>query len=76
MTNITLSIADSIYKRMKRHSEIKWSEHVRKIIEAYLDELDKLKNHSHREIIATMFASERVLKKEWDNKEDERWNEI
>ncbi|KHO54618.1 MAG: hypothetical protein QT10_C0014G0016 [archaeon GW2011_AR19] len=32
MTNITLSIEEDIYKRMKKHSEIKWSEFVRKII--------------------------------------------
>ena len=33
MTNITLSIDDAVYKKMKKHSEVKWSEFVRKIIE-------------------------------------------
>ena len=32
MTNITLSIDDEVYKRMKKYSEIKWSEFVRKAI--------------------------------------------
>lgn len=73
MTNITLSIEDTIYKRMKRHSEIKWSEFVRKSIKDRLDELERLPN---KESILTMLASERVLKKDWDNKLDERWNNV
>ena len=42
MTNITLSIADSIYRRMHQYSEIKWSEYVRKMIEKRLNALDLL----------------------------------
>lgn len=76
MTNITLSIEDSVYKRMKEHSEIKWSEFVRKFIKRRLDELDKLSKHKDKEGILTMLASEDVLKKDWDNKLDERWNDV
>jgi len=76
MTNITLSIEDSVYKRMKEHSEIKWSEFTRKMIKQRLDELEKIKKHPHKETILTMLASEEVLKKEWDNKADERWNNV
>lgn len=76
MTNITLSIEDSTYKRMRQHSEIKWSEFVRKIIKTRLDELEKIEKHPHRETLLTMLASEEVLRKDWDNEADERWNNV
>ncbi len=75
MTNITLSIEDSVYKKMHEHSEIKWSEFVRKAIKKRLGELDSLKK-GNVESIFTMLASEEVLKKEWDNEADERWNNV
>ena len=74
MTNITLSIEDSIYKKMKKHSEIKWSEFVRKSIKNRLHELEKIKNKE--ESTLTMLASEDVLKKDWDNKYDARWDNV
>ena len=61
---------------MKKHSEIKWSEFVRKAIKARLDELDLLERDLKRENILTMLASEHVLKKDWDNEADERWNDV
>jgi hypothetical protein len=76
MTNVTLSIEDSIYKKMKKYSEIKWSEYIRKKIKERVDELDKLGKNKKSESIFTMLASEKVLKKDWDNEADERWNEI
>lgn len=76
MTNVTLSIEDSVYKRMRRHSEIKWSEFVRRAIRERLDQLDTLEDSPAKESILTMLASEEVLKKEWDNKADERWNDV
>ena len=76
MTNITLSIEDSVYKKMKEHSEIKWSELVRKSIKTHLYELEILSKHKAKESILTMLASEDVLKKDWDNKLDERWNDV
>ncbi len=75
MTNITLSIEDSVYKRMKECSEIKWSEFVRRIIKKRLEELEKI-NKIDEESIFTMLASEEVLKKDWDNELDERWNNV
>ena len=30
----------------------------------------------YKESILTMFASENMLKNEWDNRLDERWNDI
>ena len=76
MTNITLSIDDSVYNRMRKYSEIKWSEYVRKIIEKRVNELDKINYSEDEESIFTMLASEKILNKDWDNKEDERWNEL
>ena len=76
MTNITLSIENSVYKEMKLHSEIKWSEFVRKVIKKRLKELNSLEKYAHKENILTMLASEEVLKKDWDNNADERWNNV
>lgn len=76
MTNITLSIDDEVYKRMKRFSEIKWSEFVRKCIQKRIEELEIFQKHPESESIMTMLASEEVLKKDWDNELDERWNNV
>lgn len=73
MTNITLSIDDEVYKKMKGFSEIKWSEYVRKCIEQRIKDMEKLPLN---ESFMTMLASEEVLKKDWDNKSDERWNNV
>ena len=76
MTNVTLSVEDSVYKRMHKHSEIKWSEFVRRAIKERLDQLDTLEDNPAKESILTMLASEEVLRREWDNKADERWNDV
>ncbi|MBI2137638.1 hypothetical protein HYU12_03910 [Candidatus Woesearchaeota archaeon] len=76
MTNITLSIEESVYRQMRRHSEIRWSEFVRKAIKNRLGELEQLEKHSAGESILTMLASEETLRKEWDNKADERWDNV
>jgi len=76
MTNITLSIDDEVYKKMRLYSEIKWSEFVRKVIKKRIDELETLKKISSGESILSMLASEDVLKKDWDNELDERWNNV
>lgn len=76
MTNITLSINDEVYKKMRKYSEIKWSEFVRKIIQKRINELETLEKSHNQESILTMLASEKVLKKDWENKQDERWNNV
>ena len=76
MTNVTLSIEDSIYDEMKIHSEIKWSEFIRKMIKKRLEELKMLDKSKNKEGILTMLASEDVLKKDWENEADERWNDV
>ncbi len=76
MTNITLSIDDEVYNKMRKYSEIKWSEFVRKIIKKRIEELDILDKNSDKESIFTILASEEVLKKDWNNEKDERWNNV
>ena len=73
MTNITLSIEETIYKKMRQHSEIKWSEFVRKAIKKQIERLEEIKD---TESVFTMLASQEVLKKEWENKFDERWDDV
>jgi predicted CopG family antitoxin len=41
MPNITLSVPPDVYKKMKEHSEIKWSEVARRAIVEYLERLEK-----------------------------------
>ncbi len=74
MTNITLSINEEVYKKMRKHSEVKWSEFVRKVIHNRINELENLEKSKNNESILTMLASEEILKKDWDNELDERWN--
>ncbi|MEK6873900.1 MAG: hypothetical protein AABW91_03570 [Nanoarchaeota archaeon] len=76
MTNITLSIDDEVYKKMRKYSEVKWSEFVRKIIKKRIEELEKLDSTKDKEGILTMLASERTLKKDWDNELDKRWDNV
>ncbi len=80
MTNITLSIEKSVYQKMKQYSEIKWSEFVRKCIKQRIDQLDTLehtaKKKREKEEMRSMQISEEVLKKDWDNETDERWNHV
>ncbi|HLD01684.1 MAG TPA: hypothetical protein VJC10_02300 [Patescibacteria group bacterium] len=47
-----------------------------KAIKQRLAELDIIEKHPHQESILTMLASEEVLKKDWDNEADERWNDV
>ena len=40
MTNLTVAIPEVLSRRMKRHSEVKWSEVVRKALTDYVDRLE------------------------------------
>ncbi|EEB74505.1 hypothetical protein [Thermococcus sp. AM4] len=40
MPNITLSVPPDLYRRMKKHPEIKWSEVARKAIAEYLAKIE------------------------------------
>ena len=76
MTNITLSINEEVHGKMRKYSEIRWSDFVRKLIKKRIEELEMLDKSPSKESIFTMLASENVLKKDWNNKEDEAWNGV
>jgi len=40
MPNMTISIPDELYKRMKKYSEVRWSEVVRKALAEYIVRLE------------------------------------
>ena len=61
---------------MRKHSEIKWSEFVRKIIKKRLDDLEKLEQYKNNESVMVMSASEKILAEDWNNELDERWNDV
>ena len=42
IANITLSLPEELYQKLKNHPEIRWSEIARKAIQQYLDELELL----------------------------------
>jgi hypothetical protein len=42
MTNLTLAIPEDLHERMKHHSEIRWSEVVRKSISQKVELLDAM----------------------------------
>lgn len=70
MTNITLSIEDNIYKRMRKFSEVKWSEFVRKIIEKRVEELEKIDKQTWENV--KFLGDEKLLTEDWLSPEDEK----
>jgi len=69
MTNITLSIEDNTYKKMKTYSEVKWSEYVRKCILQRIKELDSINSE--------ILADEELLAEDWLSPEDNKaWNNL
>ena len=40
MANITLAVSDKLHKRMKSHSEVRWSEIAREAFEKRIEELE------------------------------------
>ena len=62
MTNITLSIDDDVYGNMRKFSEIKWSDFVRKCIQQRVEELNSLKSG--------IYADEDLLARDWLSEED------
>jgi hypothetical protein len=40
MANVTLSLPADVYRRMKKHREVRWSEVVRRAIVEYLENLE------------------------------------
>lgn len=42
MTNITLKLPDELQKKMQKHSEIRWSEVIRRAIQKKIEDLELL----------------------------------
>ena len=42
MTNVTLAIPEELHTRMKKHSEIRWSEVIRKTISEKINDLEMM----------------------------------
>ena len=42
MANITLAIPDDLHKRLKAHSEIRWSDVIRKMLENRLNDFEEM----------------------------------
>lgn len=42
MANVTLAIPEELHTRMKKHSEIRWSEVIRKTISEKVDDLEMM----------------------------------
>ena len=73
MTNITLSINDEVYNKMKKFSEIKWSEFVRICIQQRVKELEML--HKMKLIDpdnSPFLGDEKLLAESWLSSEDEK----
>jgi len=70
MTNITLSIDDEVYKKMRKYSEVKWSEFVRKCIQKRVEELQTIEIDDWN--TSKFLADENLLAESWLSKEDEK----
>jgi hypothetical protein len=69
MTNITLSMDEEVYKKMRKYSEIKWSEFVRKCVKKRIDELEEIENSDFDNL--KFLGDEKLLAESWSSKEDE-----
>ena len=70
MTNITLSIEDGTYKKMKEFSEIRWSDFVRKCIQKRIEQLQKIEISDWENL--EFLADEKLLSESWLSEEDEK----
>lgn len=53
MTNLTLAIPEELHERMKRHTEIRWSEVVRKTIFNKIENLELLEKITQKSKLTT-----------------------
>jgi len=67
MPNITLSLPEDIYRKMKSYSEIRWSEVIRKAIAEYLEKLEEIETEvSSKELLEELGEDFRNSLKELD----------
>lgn len=77
MTNITLSIDDKVYKKIRKYSEIKWSEFVRKIVSKRIELLEKMEKNLKSYDKSSVLADEGLLAEDWLTPEDnEAWKDL
>lgn len=58
MTNMTLSIPDELHAKMKKHSDIRWSEVARKSISAKVDMLEVMEKIAKKSRLTQKDADE------------------
>lgn len=52
MPNITLSLPEDLHRRMKRHSEIRWSEVVRRILAEKIRDLELMEQMTSTSLLS------------------------
>ncbi|MDK2915192.1 MAG: hypothetical protein PWQ79_2107 [Thermococcaceae archaeon] len=73
MPTMTLSIPPELYRRMKKHPEIKWSEIARRAIEEYLQELESSKTEMSMDEFRNILGKE--ILKDMESTPDEAYEE-
>lgn len=58
MTNITLSIPEDLHKKMKKFSEIRWSEVARKALEQRINDLEVIEKITSKSKLTKKDAEE------------------
>ena len=62
MPNITLSLPEELYKKMKKYPEIKWSVVIRKYLEEYIRKLEYAEEARTEEILQDLKPLEKELR--------------
>jgi len=62
MPNITLAITEDLHNRMKKHTEIKWSDVVRKTIAQKIEDLDMMDKLTKRSKLTKKDVDEIALR--------------
>ena len=63
MPNITLSLPEELYRKMKKYPEIKWSVVIRKYLEEYIRKLEYVEEARTEEILRNLESLEGELRK-------------
>ena len=63
MGNITLSLPRELQEKMKKHSEIRWSEVIRKTIQRRIEDLEFLDNLTTKSKLTREDALENLMEK-------------
>ena len=58
MTNLTLAIPEELHEKMKKHSEIRWSEVVRRTISDKIEDLELLDKLTSKSRLTQKYVDE------------------